>query len=384
MKAKGRPLTAAGVRSVTKSGSYGDGRGGYGLRLVVRKRSNGRVAKYWVQRVRIDGRLTNIGLGVYPVVALAEARRAALANVREINAGRDPRDGGIPTLREAVEKLIAHRRPGWKTARTEAAWRNTFTHAASIMDKPVDKITTGDLLGIVGPLSYAKPSVARTLRERSSAVFKLAIASGWRNDDPAGPPLVAVLPTNGGRATEHFKAVPAVQVADLIRQVREADTGLSVKLLIEFLAVTCVRTNEARCADWSEINTAAKVWTIPADRMKNGRAHRVPLSATALDVLAEARRITDGHGWVFPGRDRGPVGLGGPSRVFRKLGAAGTVHGLRSSFRDWAGEAGVAREVAEACLSHQVGSAVERSYARSDLFERRRTVMDAWAEYLDL
>ena len=251
------------------------------------------------------------------------------------------------------------------------------------MDKPVDKITTGDLLAIVGPLSHAKPSVARTLRERSSAVFKLAIASGWRNDDPAGPPLVAVLPTSGGRATEHFKAVPARQVADLIRRVREADAGPSVKLLVEFLAVTCVRTNEARCADWSEIDTAAKVWTIPPpDEERPGASGT--LNGTALDVLAKARRIASGRGWVFPGRDGGPVGHGGPRRVFRKLGAAGTVHGLRSSFRDWAGEAGVAREVAEACLSHQVGSAVERSYARSDLFERRRTVMDAWAKYLGL
>lgn len=378
-KAKGRPLTAAFVRTVTRPGSYGDGRGGHGLTLLVRERSNGRVAKYWTQRVRLpSGRRTHLGLGTYPVVTLAEARKAALANVREIRAGRDPRGGGIPTFGDAVERLIAIRRGGW-TDRTERMWRATFTnHAGPIMGRRIDRITTADLLAIVGPLWTTKPAVARAVRQRSSAVFRLAVAEGWRPDDPAGPPLVAALPKTNGNGG-HFAALPAAQVGDALRRVRAA-TEPSIGLLATFIALTAVRTGEARGARWSEIDLDGATWTVPADRMKAGREHVVPLSTAALDVLRAAESIRDGSGYVFARRGR-PVGISTVSRLFRTHDA-GTVHGLRSSFRDWAGETGVAREVAEACLAHRVGNATEQAYARSDLLARRRHVMEAWGEYI--
>lgn len=378
-------MTAAFVRTVTRPGRYGDGRGGHGLSLLVKPMRNGRVSRTWSQRAVIDGRPTSIGLGSYPRVTLAQARKIALRNRRELDAGRDPRAGhGVPTFGTAAEKLIELRRDGWKSDRTAVTWRGVFRdYGWPIMDKPVDQVTTGDLLKIIGPLLHTRPSVALKLRERTSAVMRLAVAQGWRDDDPAGPPLAAVLPTNGGTGAEHFRALPADQVADALRRVRTASAGPSARLLVEFIALTVVRTVEARTAEWSDIDRKEATWTIPAEKMKGGRrAHRVPLSTAALDVLTRATELSapTAGGLVFPGRaaDR-PVGAGTPTRLFRDLKIPGTVHGLRSSFRDWCGESGVAREVAESCLSHRVGSRVEQAYSRSDLLERRREVMEAWA-----
>ncbi|MDE0122114.1 MAG: tyrosine-type recombinase/integrase [bacterium] len=384
MKPRGRPLTAAGIRSASKPGSYGDGRGGYGLRLVVRKRTNGRVAKYWTQRIVVNGKPTNIGLGVYPLVGLAEARQVALRNARELSAGRDPRRGGMPTFEAAATRVIQLRRAGWKPgSRTEVAWRNTFeTYTKSIAAKPVDQITTGDLLAIVGPLWHDKPSVGRALRERFSAVFRLAIAEGWRSDDPAGPPLLAALPKGGGRKTEHFRALGADEVAEAIRRVRESNAMPTVRLLIEWVALTAVRTVEARLSTWSEFNTDAAIWSIPPDKTKTGDPHRVALSTPALTVLDKARRYSGPHSLVFPSRTGRPISHGTPSQVFRKLEIPGTIHGLRSSFRTWAAEAGYPREICEAALGHRTGNAVEVAYSRTDFLEQRRELMNHWGEYL--
>ena len=308
----------------------------------------------------------------------------ALDNRRELDAGRDPRGGGIPTFEAAAERLIELRRDGWRASRTEVTWRNTFrNHARPIMVKPVDKITTSDLLAIIGPVWHSKPSVGRVLQQRLSAVFTLAVAEGWRNDDPAGPPLVAALPKGGNRKREHFRALRADQVADALRRVRGADVSVSVRLLIEFLALTGVRTVETRMAEWFEIDTAAAVWSIPGDKTKTGDPHRVALSSRAVEVLAEARTYSGPDGLIFPGRsgDR-PVGAGTPARVFRDLAIPGTVHGLRSSLRTWAADQGYPREVCESVLGHRTGGPVELSYSRTDYLARRREVMEAWAEHI--
>jgi len=381
-------LSATFVKTVNVPGRYGDGRGGLGLTLLVKPAARDGVCKSWGQSVRIDGKRTTLGLGRYPVITLAMARERALANARAIALGRDPRrfSHGIPTFANACEKVIAIHAESWiSRGRSEYQWRASLRDYAMtrLGNKRVDAIDTADVMAVLLPIWSTKRETAKRVRQRISAVMKWAVAQGYRSDNPAGDAIAAALPKSGVRRL-HLPALHHSKVATAVDQVRHSRAHRCTVLAFEFLVLTACRSGEVRGARWEEVNCADEVWTIPADRMKNGRAHRVPLSGTALDVLAEARRITGGHRWVFPGRDGGPVGHGGPSRVFRKLGAAGTVHGLRSSFRDWAGEAGVAREVAEACLSHQVGSAVERSYARSDLFERRRTVMDAWAEYLNL
>ena len=209
--------------------------------------------------------------------------------------------------------------------------------------------------------------------------MRWAIARGYRPDDPAGPALVAVLPKNGG--TKHHKALPHGEVSAALRLIDGSGTAQVSKLCTRFIALTACRTSEALGARWSEVDTETAIWTIPADRTKTAKPHRVPLSAAAVEVLDHARELWGGSALVFPGRGDKPVGAGSIRQLFRRLKIAGTPHGLRSSFRDWCGETGVAREVAEACLAHVVGG-VEGAYARSDLLDRRRVVMEAWGQYV--
>ena len=382
---KGQPLTAAFVRTIKRAGRYGDGRGGFGLSLLVRTTKNGRSSRMWCQRIRdpITGRPTSMGLGSYPVVTLAEARKKALANARALARGDDPRGDGVPTFSAATDAVIALRRKGWKAgARTEVSWRNGFaTHLYPKLGKvSVDKITTADLMAVLEPIWHDKPTQADLLRRRIGQVMRWAIAKGYRPDDPAGPALVAVLPRKNG-GTKHHRALAHGAVADALAKVWDSSGAQSVKLAARFIALTACRTGEALGARWSEIDTEAAVWTIPGERMKTAKAHRVPLSVAALELLDHVRELSGGSGLVFPGRGGKPVGSGSIRQLFRRLGIAGTPHGLRSSFRDWCGETGLAREVAEACLAHVVGG-VEGAYARSDLLDRRRQVMEAWGRYL--
>lgn len=377
---RGAPLTAAFVRTVSDPGRYGDGRGGFGLSLLVRKTRNGRTSRMWCQRIMdpLTGKQTSIGLGSYPRVTLAEARAKALHNRRQIDAGRDPRGGGIPTFERATEAVIRLHKAGWKPgSRTESQWRASFaTHLYPALGKKrIDQIKTADLLNVLRTLVHESPAMSKKLRARIAKVFEWAVAHGYRPDNPAGAALVSVLPN--GKTTTHHKALPHGEVAGALAKVGGSAAGLATR----FLALTATRTIEPRLATWSEIDLEAKVWTIPADRMKAGREHRVPLSEAALAVLAEARERWGSEGPVFPGRGGGPLGETTIGALFRRRKIGAPPHGLRSSFRDWCGESGVAREVAEACLAHVV-KGVEGAYARSDLLERRREVMERWGEYV--
>ena len=384
-KFSGRPLTAAFVRTVKRPGRYGDGRGGYGLSLLVKVQKNGRISRTWSQRF-IDsttGKPRMIGLGAYPVVTLAQARKMALAHAREIKAGRDPRGGGVPTFEAATSKVIAFHSKGWKAgSRTEAIWRSGFaTHVyPKLGSKRVDKITTADLMKVLGPIWHAKPSQAQLVRRRIGQVMRWAVAQGLRPDNPAGEALAAALPKNG-KTTKHHRALDHSRVANALAKVDGSSAVPATKLAIRFLVATATRTGETRGARWSEIETDAAIWTIPGDRTKTQRPFRVALSSMALDTLAEARERWGDSGLVFPGRGGNPIGEVSMRALFKSLDLGGTPHGLRSSFRDWCGETGVPREVAEACLAHVVGG-VEGAYARSDLLERRRDVMEAWSRYL--
>ena len=381
-KRSGQPLTAAFCRTVTRAGRYGDGRGGFGLSLLVKPMRNGRVSRTWSQRVIIDGKPTSIGLGAYPVTGLAEARRKALANRKAIEQGKDPRGGGIPSFEQATDRTIRLHSKGWKPgSRTESAWRNGFTRHVfpKIGRTPIDKITTADVLAVISPIWHTTPRQAELLKRRISQVMKWAQAHGYRPDNPAGEPLAAVLPRNG-KTTTHHRALHHRDVADALVKVRDSGAAPSTRLAIEFVAVTASRTTEVRHATWDEMDLTGHLWTVPAERMKTGREHRVPLSARALEVVAEARQYDDGSGLVFPGQGGRPVGHGTLAATFRRL-ELGTVHGLRSSFRDWCSETGVTREVAEQALAHAV-QGVEGAYARSDLLELRQPVLEAWGQYV--
>ncbi len=384
MTKRPRTLTAAFVRTVNRPGVYGDGRGGRGLSLRVHRTKSGRISKTWRQRVRIEGRLTSVGLGPYPEITLAEARRKALDNSRAVVHGGDPRGRGVPTFAEAAERTIELHRDGWKAGSPlPEQWESTFRlHAAPLRDKPVDRITSADVLACLAPIWTSKPGAARKARHRISAVFRWCIGKNLRPDNPVDRAVVA-LPRANGNAPRHYRALPHGEVAAAIRAIRRVKyIHPSAVLCVETIALTAVRAGEARGARWDEIDLEAARWTIPASRMKAGREFSVPLSKGALEVLERARALSPDSSLVFPSRTGGQLARNAPGRVLRRAGVASTVHGFRSSARSWMAETGVPAEVAEACLAHVPRSRVVQAYQRSDLLERRAEVLQAWCDYV--
>ena len=384
-KQRGAPLSATFVRTVKTAGRYGDGRGGYGLSLLVKPMANGRTSKTWSQRVRIDGRETNIGLGAYPIVTLAEAREHAIANRRLIAQGRHPKIGEtdrMPTFREAAEKVIALQAKGYKAGSQvpEQSRQSLRDYAFPVIgDKRVGGVTTPDVLAVLTPIWTAKPSTARKVRQRIGAVMLWAVAQGYRESNPAGEVITAALPKNGNDH-KHHAAVPHAQVGDVLAKVRGRGFGVR-ELALEFLVLTACRVTEVADAKWFEIE--GDVWTVPAARTKTKREHRVPLSARALAVLTEAKALAGDSPWAFPGQTGKPIPRQAFGRVMKAVKVDATAHGFRATFRDWCGETGVDREVAERALCHVVKNQTEAAYNRTDLLDRRRPVMRAWGEYCD-
>lgn len=244
----------------------------------------------------------------------------------------------------------------------------------------VDEVTSADVMDCLSPIWSSRLETAKRVRQRIAAVMKWAIAQGHRPDNPAGDAVTAALPKQSS-ARKHLRALPHRDVADAIVRIRQAKAHAPLRLAAEFAIITAVRSGEARGAVWDEIDLDTGLWTIPGERMKAGRQHRVPLSEQAVRVLAEAREHSSGSGLVFPSKTSGQIPSWALAKLISSLGIEGTLHGMRSSFRDWCGETGAVREVAEACLAHRIGSAAEQAYARSDLLQRRRELMNAWAEY---
>ena len=378
-------LSATFVSRVNRPGRYGDGRGGHGLSLMVKPMAAGGWSKTWAQRIRVDGRLRYAGLGSYPVVSLARARSKALANCIAVEEGRNPleRTARIPTLEEATEKTIAIHVRLWKPgSKTEKQWRALFAKYVypRIGSKPMDKIRAAELLGILAPLTVEKPATEKKVRQRLSMVCKWSVTQGYLEQNPVDT-LSAALPRNG-RAVAHHRALPHAEVGRTLAEIRGANAWFATKLAFEYLVLTVCRSSEVRGARWSEINLEDRVWTVPAERMKMNREHRVPLSNRAVGVLAEALAHADQSGLVFPSSTGRVLSDSTMSKLVRENGVKAVPHGFRSSFRDWCGETGQPREVAEAALAHVIANKTESAYARSDLFQRRRQLMQAWDDYL--
>ena len=378
-----RKLSASFVKTIRRPGRYGDGRGGCGLSLLVKPTATGRISRTWAQRLYINGRAVNLGLGAYPVVTLKEARAKALENRRTLARGVDPRSGDIPTFARAAGKVIAIHKANWKPGGdTEQQWRSSlrdYVHP-KIGQKTVDKITTTDVMAVLLPIWNEKRVTATRVRNRISAVMRWAIAKEYREGNPAGDTIAAALPKNGVRPVHH-RALPHAQVAQALARVRASTSQPVTKLAFEFLVLTACRSGEVRNAKWADIDSRAATWTVPGQHMKMGREHRVPLSSRALEVLAQARRGCNGSDLVFPSPAGRRLTGNTLSLLCRRLEIAAVPHGFRSSFRDWCAERGVPREVAESALAHAV-KGVEGAYLRSDLFERRRNVMETWADYV--
>ena len=384
-------LTALAARALSKPGRHGDGDG-----LYLNVAPSG--SKSWVQRIVIDGRRRDIGLGPYPAVSLATARAIAHDNRTAVAQGRDPvaekREArkaarrpapSIPTFAEAAARVIELRRPTWSNAKHSAQWESTLvTYAHPVIGhKAVDSITPADAMDVLSPIWTSKPETASRVRQRMETVMDWAVTHGYRLDNPAGRSLLKVLPSVK-RLKEHRQALPYAQVPDAVVRVRESSAEVPTKLTFEFLVLTAGRSGEVRAAEWGEIDWETATWEIPAARMKARRPHRVPLSGRAIEILREASRFGDGQGLVFPASRSGRAASSMTfTALLRRLGIPAVPHGFRSSFRDWVIEqTSTPWTVAEAALAHNVGNSTEAAYMRSDLFDQRRALMDAWAKYV--
>ena len=343
----------------------------------------------WIQRLVVRGRRRELGLGSLALVPLAEAREKALANRKLARQGGDPlaekrRTEGIPTFAEAASRVLEQKRDGWRGRRHHREWMSSLKRFAfpRIGRMPVSEVTSADVLEILTPIWHRKASSARRVRQRLRAVLECAVAMEFRIDNPCD----RIGPVLGLQhdVTEHMRALPHWEVAGAIRTVRAATALSAAKLAFEFLVLTAARWGEVRWAEWEEIDRDAGVWTVPARRMKANRQHRVPLCGRALEILEAVQAPDEGTGPVVFTRGQGkPLNDKQLRWLVREQGIAAVPHGFRSSFRDWAAEeTDHPREVIEAALAHVVRNRVEAAYARSDLFERRRILMNDWSRYL--
>ena len=346
------------------------------------------------KRLVVRGKSRTLGLGGFALVPLAEAREAALANRRLARSGGDPlaarrRARDMPTFEEAAAAVLERKRAGWRDEKHGKDWPTSLRLYVfpQLGDKPVSEITSADLLQVLTPIWHAKPETARRVRQRIGAVMKWAVAMEHRSDNPAGEALGEAL----GRQRDvvrHMPALPHAEVAGALETVRASGAWVGTKLAFEHLVLTAARSAEVRLATWDEIDIATAVWTVPGSRMKAKRPHRVPLCERALEIVEEAKAFrcdiaSPGSALVFPSRRGKPLSNMTVSKLVKEQGIAAVPHGFRSSFRDWASErTNHPRELIEAALAHVVGNKVEAAYARSDLFERRRRLMDEWATYL--
>ena len=378
-----KKLSPAFVRKVSKPGRYCDGNG-----LYLKVDPSG--ARRWEQRLVIQGRQRTMGLGGVQLVSLAEARDKALANRKIAREGGDPMDhrgqANIPTFEAAAAEVIEFHRPNWRNAKHAAQWDSTLrTYVYPRLGRRrVSDIDTAEILKVLTPIWHTKAETARRVRQRISTVMKWAMAQGFRQDNPCGDVLSEALPKNKDRGKKHLPALPHEEVGGAIEAVRASDSGVVVKLAFEFLILTAARSGEIRHMTWGEVDMDAAIWTIPAERMKAGREHRVPLCTRAMEILHEARQLGGGIALVFPGAQPGkPFSEVTLSKLMHDLDLDGVPHGFRSSFRDWAAECTNApHAVMEAALAHTIRNQAEAAYARSDLFERRRVLMEQWAVYL--
>jgi integrase len=383
-------LTALSVSRAKKRGYLADGGG-----LYLQVSPSG--AKSWVFRYRDGGRLREMGLGAVHTVSLADARERArdCRNLRLNDADpiADRQAGRLKakldaacamTFKQCAEAYIAAHQASWKNEKHASQWPSTLaTYAYPIFgDLPVQSIDVGLVTKALEPIWNTKTETASRLRGRIESVLDWAAARGYRQgDNPARwrGHLDKLLPARAKvQKVQHHSALPYAEIGAFMSDLRDQEG--TAALALEFLILTATRTNEVIGAKWAEIDLGAGLWTIPAERMKAGKEHRVPLSTPALAALAGLPR-PDGTVHVFPGGKAGkPLSNMAMLKLLDRMGRADlTVHGFRSTFRDWAAErTNFPREVAEQALAHSLPDKVEAAYRRGDLFEKRRHLMDAW------
>ena len=379
-------LTARKVETA-KPGVYVDGQG---LRLIVNAAGN----RKWAFRFMRRGRSQDMGLGGADVsLAMAreraaEARRALAAGQNPIEAARLTR-AGQATFGQVADAFVAAKQSEWRNGKHRAQWDMTLQkYAAPLRSRPVDEIDTAAVLAVLQPIWTKIPETASRLRGRIETVLDAARARGLIGQHEANPArwrghLDKLLPKRQKLTRGHHAAMPFADVPQFLADLRQRSALAA--LALEFTILTAARTGETLAARWDEIDIARKIWTVPAVRMKGGREHRVPLSPRVLAILETLNQARTGE-FIFPGqRANKPLSTMAMEMMLRRMNANDvTVHGFRSSFRDWCGEVSTfPRELAEAALAHVAGDATELAYRRGDALDKRRKLMDAWADYCE-
>jgi integrase len=388
-------LTQLAIKAAKKPGYYHDGDGLY---LQVSSSSS----TSWVQRYTFNGRAREMGLGSTRDWTLPEAREQARKNRQLLQAGIDPAQHR-QAERERQRAASAQRRsfaecareyhelhaPTWKNAKHSAQWINTLqTYVFPVFgNTDISSVNKANILAALEPIWMTKPETASRVRQRLRAVLDWAAARDYRvgHDPHLWDQVASSLPKTAEiKKRKHLAACPYADVAAVLDAIREGGASEVVKAGLEFLVLTAVRSGDVRGALWAEIDWKGKRWVLPPERQKAGREHRVPLCERTLDLLRQRQATGDESPFVFPGRGGRTLSDMAFTEVLRRLGFDFTVHGFRSSFRDWCAEQTTfPREVCEAALAHASanGNDVEASYFRSDLFEKRRLLMAAWADY---
>jgi integrase len=384
-------LSARAVATLKTPGRHSDGGG-----LYLAIDASGR--RRWIFRYKWHGKVRDMGLGPAPTISLYEAREAATEARKLIVKGADPlaekakaKAAMMPaTFGDVADKLTASMAPSWRNAKHASQWTHSLTvHAAKLRTKHVADIETSDVLEVLKPLWSTAPETASRLRGRIERILDAAKAEGLRTGENVARwrgHLRELLPApkklQAGRRG-HVKALPFDQMPDFVADLRKRKG--TAALAMELLILTATRTGEVIAADWKEFDIPKAEWIIPAAHTKTGKLHRVPLSARALEILAELAEAGN-KGWVFPSFDRRKhLSNMAMTLVLRRMNRDDvmTIHGCRSSFRDWAAETtNFSNEVCEAALGHVIKNEVEAAYRRGDLFVKRRALMDAWASYL--
>ena len=382
-------LSARAVTTLTKPGLHADGERLY---LVIDKSG----ARRWAFIFQWQGKRKEMGLGGLSRVSLADARELASEQRRLLGRGENPiaakaaaleaHKASEHTFGSFADDLVADLQSQFRNEKHIAQWKMTLReYAAPIRSMRLDAIETSDVLKILKPLWQTRPETASRLRGRIERVLDAAKAQGLRSgENPARwrGHLDTLLPKRQKLTRDHHAAMPYSAVPDFMERLRDA-VAVSARAL-EWTILAAARSGETLGAHWSEIDRDAKIWTVPAERMKAGRPHRVPLTDRMLSILEELETTRGDNPYLFPGtKAKKPLsGMSMAMQMRRMKLEQCTVHGFRSSFRDWAAEeTHFAREVAEAALAHVIGDATERAYRRGDALEKRRGLMSAWAAH---
>ncbi len=382
MKQKGKhPANALSAVWIKKkhidAGFYADGNGLY---LKVDKSG----ARRWIQRLVIHGKRKDMGLGSASLVSLSDAREQARINRALARSGGDPlaekRKEQPQTFKESAYAVYEINKPSWKNEKHAKQWITTLEKSAFpvIGDKLISQIDTPDILEVLQPIWITKHETARRIKQRMSSVFKWSQAKQWRSNDPTDN-IEKALPKHS-KPVKHHLSLPFNEVARAIETVNNSNALPITKLTFEFLVLTACRSGDVRGMRWDEIE--GDKWVIPASRMKKGKEHRIPLPKRCMEIISIAETMKDGTGLVFPNNGK-PLSDMTLSKLMKELGIKAVPHGFRTSFRQWTTEkTNYPWQVCEFALAHVVGDEAEQAYQRSDLFDTRINMMEAWAQYV--